>query len=166
MTYPNIHRVVTGHDSNGKSIISSNGPLPNVFNLDIIPGLVLHEVWNTVGMPALVNNDVDPTSGPLIIAPPKNGTKIRFADIPPETKEFRLMKPHPYMHITESIDYSIVMEGEITLVLDDSEVDLQRGAVVIQRGTNHAWANRSSTVCRMLYILIDGQYDTSINKGN
>lgn len=166
MTYPKIHRVVTGHDSEGKSIITSNGSLTNVIELNMIPGLVLHEVWNTVGMPVLINNGIDPTSGLFELGPPKNGTKIRFADIPPETKEFRLLKPHPFMHITKSIDYSIVMEGEITLVLDDSEVDLQRGAVVVQRGTNHAWANRSSTVCRMLYILIDGQYDASVNKGN
>lgn len=166
MTYPKIHRVVTGHDDSGKSIITSNGPLTTVFNLDIIPGLVLHEVWNTVGMPVLINNGDDPTIGPLSIEPPKNGTKIRFADIPPETKEFRLMKPHPYMHVTESVDYSIVIEGEITMILDDSEVDLQKGSVVVQRGTNHAWSNRSSTVCRMLYILIDGQYDLKMNKGN
>ena len=165
MTYPKIHRVVTGHNSEGKSIITSNGTLPNVFDLDVIPGLVLHEVWNTSEMPALIDNRVDPTNGPLKLEPPKNGTRIRFADIPPETTEFRLLKPHPFMHITESVDYSIVMDGEITLVLDDSEVDLQRGAVVVQRGTNHAWSNRSSNVCRMLYILIDGKYDTSINKG-
>jgi mannose-6-phosphate isomerase-like protein (cupin superfamily) len=166
MTYPKIHRVVTGHDSEGRSIVSSNGPLTNVFNLDIIPGLVLHEVWNTTQTPTTIDNGVDPANGPLKLGPPKNGTKIRFADIPPETEEFRLMKLHPYMHISETIDYSIVMEGEITLILDDSEVDLQKGAVVIQRGTNHAWANRSSNVCRMLYILIDGQYDPSMNRGN
>jgi hypothetical protein len=166
MTYPKIHRVVTGHDSEGRSIVSSNGPLTNVFNLDIIPGLVLHEVWNTTQTPVTIDNGVDPANGPLKLGPPKNGTKIRFADVPAETEEFRLMKPHPYMHISETIDYSIVMEGEITLILDDSEVDLQKGAVVIQRGTNHAWANRSSNVCRMLYILIDGQYDPSMNRGN
>jgi mannose-6-phosphate isomerase-like protein (cupin superfamily) len=166
MTYPKIHRVVTGHDSEGRSIVSSNGPLTNVFNLDIIPGLVLHEVWNTTQIPITIDNGVDPANGPLKLGPQKNGTKIRFADIPPETEEFRLMKPHPYMHVSETIDYSIVIEGEITLILDDSEVDLQKGAVVIQRGTNHAWANRSSNVCRMLYILIDGQYDPSMNRGN
>jgi uncharacterized cupin superfamily protein len=66
--------------------------------------------------------------------------------------------PHPLMHRTESVDYGIVIEGEMTLVLDDSEVALQPGSVVIQRGTNHAWANRSGRPCRMLFILIDGQY--------
>jgi len=166
MTYPKIHRVVTGHDSEGRSIISLNGPLTNVFNLDINPEIVFHEVWNTTQTPVLINNDIDPTNGPLIFEPPKNGSKIRFVDIPPETEEFKLLKSHPYIHVSETVDYSIVIEGEITLVLDDSEVDLQKGAVVVQRGTNHAWANRSSTVCRMLYILIDGQYDPSLNIGH
>jgi uncharacterized cupin superfamily protein len=66
------------------------------------------------------------------------------------------------MHRTETVDYGVVMEGEIVLVLDDSEVALKRGGVVIQRGTNHAWANRSDRVCRMLFVLVDGQFDPSI----
>jgi len=66
------------------------------------------------------------------------------------------------MHRTESIDYGVVIDGEMTLVLDDSEVLLKPGSVVIQRGTNHAWANRSGRPCRMLFVLIDGAYDPSI----
>jgi uncharacterized cupin superfamily protein len=70
--------------------------------------------------------------------------------------------PHPLMHRTESIDYGVVIEGEMTLLLDDAEVPLKRGSVVIQRGTNHAWANRSGKPCRMLFILIGGQYEPAI----
>lgn len=66
------------------------------------------------------------------------------------------------MHRTESVDYGIVIEGELTLVLDDSEVLLKPGSVVIQRGTNHAWANRSGRPCRMLFILVDGCYEPDI----
>jgi uncharacterized cupin superfamily protein len=66
------------------------------------------------------------------------------------------------MHRTESVDYGIVIEGEMTLVLDDSEVLLETGSVVIQRGTNHAWANRSGKPCRMLFILVDGRYDPAV----
>ena len=66
------------------------------------------------------------------------------------------------MHRTEAVDYGIIIEGEITLVLDDSEVLLRSGSVVIQRGTNHAWANRSGKVCRMLFVQIDGRYEPSI----
>jgi naringenin degradation protein FdeH len=70
--------------------------------------------------------------------------------------------PHPLMHRTETVDYGIVIEGEITLVLDDSEVLLGPGSVVVQRGTNHAWANRSGQPCRVLFVLVDGTYDPAI----
>ena len=70
--------------------------------------------------------------------------------------------PHPLMHRTESIDYGIVIAGEMTLVLDDGEVLLKPGSVVVQRGTNHAWANRSGRPCRMLFVLVDGAYEPAI----
>ena len=70
--------------------------------------------------------------------------------------------PHPLMHRTETVDYGVVIEGDIVLVLDDSEVVLRSGNVVIQRGTNHAWANRSGKPCRMLFVLVDGQYESEL----
>ncbi len=178
---PAIHRVVTGHDSAGKSIVSSNGPLPNVLELSTIPGTVFHEVWNTAGSPAPVDNGPDPTLGALVLPPPKRGTRIRFVDIPPDTDDYltngaermqaafseigdaaastvKADSPHPLMHRTESIDYGVVVHGELTLVLDTSEVQLRPGSVVVQRGTNHAWANRSKQPCRMLFVLIDGEF--------
>lgn len=185
MSLPNIHRVVTGHDAQGKAVISSNGPLPTVVELSAIPGTVFHEVWATDATPVVVNNGSDPTLGDLCLPPPASGTRIRFVDIPPDTEEFlnqgaakmadaftqigdveastvKPDSPHPLMHRTESLDYGIVISGEMTLVLDDSEVLLQEGSVVVQRGTNHAWANRSGKVCRMLFMLVDGQYDPAI----
>jgi mannose-6-phosphate isomerase-like protein (cupin superfamily) len=185
MNFPPIHRVVTGHDAEGKAVIVLNGPLPKVEEISAIPGTVFHEVWSTTGMPAPVDNGLDPTVGPLILPPPKLGTRMRFVDIPPDTAEFlaqgaskmkdaftqigdeaastvKKHSPHPLMHRTESVDYGIVIEGEMTLVLDDSEVLLKPGSVVVQRGTNHAWANRSGKLCRMLFILVDGQYETGI----
>ena len=71
---------------------------------------------------------------------------------------------HPLMHRTETLDYAVVLEGEITMLLDDSEVNLKAGDVVIQRGTNHAWANRSGKPCRMLFVLIDGAFDPNISQ--
>lgn len=185
MSFPPIHRVVTGHDGDGQAIVTSNGPLPTVAEIKAIPGTVFHEVWSTQGTPARVDNGADPTLGPLLLPPPKHGTRIRFVDIPPDTADFELngakrMKeafaqigdekastvradsPHPLMHRTESIDYGIVIEGEMTLVLDRGEALLKPGSVVVQRGTNHAWANRSDRPCRMLFILVDGCYDPSI----
>ncbi|MEG1326124.1 MAG: cupin domain-containing protein, partial [Janthinobacterium sp.] len=73
--------------------------------------------------------------------------------------------PHPLMHRTESIDYGVVIDGELTLVLDEGEVLLQAGSVVVQRGTNHAWANRSGRTCRMLFVLIAGQYEDGLHAG-
>jgi mannose-6-phosphate isomerase-like protein (cupin superfamily) len=185
MSFPPIHRVVTGHDADGKAIVASNGPLPSVVEIAAIPGTVFHEVWETHASPTPLDSGEDPTTGPLKLPPPANGTRIRFVDIPPDTEEFlaqgaALMKeaftqagdvgastvrrdsPHPLMHRTESIDYGVVIEGEMTLVLDDSEVTLRPGSVVVQRGSNHAWANRSGKPCRMLFVLIDGQYEPAL----
>lgn len=187
MSFPPIHRVVTGHDANGKAIVSSNGALPTVAEIQAIPGTIFHEVWCTAQTPVVVNNGPDPSLGPLMLPPPKQGTRIRFVDIPPDTPDLlangasqmkaafsqigdvaastvKAGSPHPLMHRTETVDYGIVIEGALTLVLDDSEVELQVGSVVIQRGTNHAWANRSGKPCRMLFILVDGAYEPSIGK--
>jgi hypothetical protein len=185
MNFPDIHRVVTGHDARGKAIVSSDGALPKVVEIAAIPGTVFHEVWSTAGAPAPVDNGPDPTLSPLMLPPPKLGTRIRFVDIPPDTADYlahgsaRMVEafaqigdtkastvkadsPHPLMHRTESVDYGIVIDGEMTLVLDDSEVLLKQGSVVVQRGTNHAWANRSGRPCRMLFVLVDGAFEPSI----
>ena len=71
----------------------------------------------------------------------------------------RANSPHPLMHRTESIDYGVVISGEMTLVLDKGEALLREGDVVVQRGTNHAWANRSGKPCRMLFVLVDGRFE-------
>ena len=180
-----IRRVVTGHDRCGKAIIVSDGPLPNVVELAAIPGTKFHEVWSTTGSPAPVGNGSDPTPGALRLPPPPLGTRIRFVDIPPDTEDFLAQgasrmkaafgeigdaaastvkqdSPHPLMHRTESIDYGIVISGEITLVLDVGETLLRVGDVVIQRGTNHAWANRSGAICRMLFVLVDGRFEEGV----
>ncbi|MDR9849618.1 cupin domain-containing protein [Herbaspirillum huttiense F1] len=185
MSFPPIHRVVTGHDAQGRSIISSDGPLPTVVEVAAIPGTLFHEVWSTSATPARVDNGPDPSLGALVLSPPARGTRMRFVDIPPDTEEFlasanskmheafsqigeasastvQTDSPHPLMHRTESVDYGIVIEGEMTLVLDRGEVALKPGSVVVQRGTNHAWANRSGKPCRMLFILVDGEYEPAI----
>lgn len=181
-----IFRVVTGHDEHGKAIVVTKGALPTVIEVSAIPGTIFHEVWNTTATPVrIAATEPEPTLGPLKLPPPQQGTRIRFVDIPPDTAEFLLRghermrqaftqvgdthastvqasSPHPLMHRTESVDYGVVMEGEIVLVLDDSEVPLKRGDVVIQRGTNHAWANRSDQPCRMLFMLVDGKYEPAV----
>ena len=180
-----IHRVVTGHSSDGKAIVIENGPLPTVVELSHLPGTVFHEVWSTNATPAPIGAGVDPTLAPLVLPPPQGGTRFRFVDIPPDTEEFlktgadkmaqvfseigdrhastvREDSPHPLMHRTESVDYGVVIEGEIVLILDEGEVVLTPGSVVIQRGTNHGWANRSGRTCRMLFVLVSGQYSPEL----
>lgn len=183
--FPPITRVVTGHAPDGRSVLTEVGGLPTVVELAAIPGTVFHEVWSTSGSPVVVDNGADPTLGPLVLPPPAAGTRIRFVDIPPDTDEFLAhgagrmgeafseigdrhastvtdTSPHPLMHRTESVDYGIVIDGEMTLVLDDGEVLLKPGSVVVQRGTNHAWANRSGKPCRMLFVLVAGSYAPEI----
>ncbi|MEZ5752757.1 MAG: cupin domain-containing protein [Paracoccaceae bacterium] len=185
---PPIVRVVTGHDADGKAVLAEVGTPPHVAQIAAIPGTVFHEIWATEGAPVLVGNTPDPTLGPLSLGPPAKGTRIRIVDIPPDTDEFLAHgaskmhdafsqigdaaastvaedSPHPLMHRTQSVDYGVVLAGECTLVLDRGEVVLRPGHVVVQRGTNHAWANRSGAVCRMLFVLVDGVYDPSIAPG-
>lgn len=185
MALPPIHRVVTGHDARGRAVLASEGPLPTVVEIAAVPGTVFHEVWSTAGSPAPVDNGPDPTTAALMLPPPPHGTRIRFVDIPPDTPELlahgaarmqaaftqigdrnastvKADSPHPLMHRTETVDYGVVIDGELTLVLDEGEVLLRPGSVVVQRGTNHAWANRSGKPCRMLFVLVDGVYDPAI----
>ncbi|MFC3531238.1 cupin domain-containing protein [Vogesella facilis] len=185
MTLPPVRRVITGHAADGRAVISADGALPTVLSLAHIPGTVFHEIWSTAGSPAAIDNAADPTVGPLKLSPPPAGSRIRMVDIPPDSEALLAHgaanmrqafaslgaaqastvtadSPHPLMHRTETVDYGVVLSGEITLLLDDSEVVLRSGDVVIQRGTNHAWANRSGQSCRMLFVLLAGEYQPAI----
>jgi naringenin degradation protein FdeH len=177
-----IRRVVTGHDKSGKAIVISDGLAPNVKSNPLRPGHRSSDIWKTNAMPvALTAAEDDPTLGPRTIHPAPQGTVIRIAELQPESADVRDMSAekarevfaamgnesasmfgrggrHPMMHRTETIDYAVVLEGEITLILDDADVQLKAGDVVIQRGTSHAWSNRSQKMCRMLYVLIDGRF--------
>ena len=177
-----VRRVVTGHDENGKAIVISDGDAPAVRTNPLRPGHISTDIWKTHGAPAHIGRETDPTLGPRQIHPPKLGTVIRIADVPPESDAIRNLDPaqsrelfkamgneaastfgrggrHPLMHRTETVDYAVVISGEIYLLLDDTDVHLRAGDVVIQRGTNHAWSNRSGKPCRMLYVLIDGEFE-------
>jgi quercetin dioxygenase-like cupin family protein len=156
-------RVVTGHDANGVSVVISDGIVP-VHRVMPQDGVGFYEIWNTDAMPAPVApvEPNEPTERSLRVPPEPNGTKIRINEFfPGHINELGNQSP---VHRTESIDYGIILEGEIWLVLDDSEVLLKAGDVVVQRGTDHAWANRSDKVCRVAFILVDGKFtDEMVN---
>ena len=154
-------RVVTGHTSEGVSVVLSDGPVPVSRGLPE-NGVYFHEIWNPEGVPAKITatEPVEPTQRTLAVPPPKRGTKIRINEFSPGHLDERgLQSP---IHRTASIDYGIVLEGEITLVLDDSEVTLRAGDIVVQRGTDHAWANRGDTVAKVVFVLIDGEFDPAL----
>jgi quercetin dioxygenase-like cupin family protein len=177
-----VRRIVTGHDEAGNAIIVSDAPPARVIQVGGPGGPTFLEVWSTSETPALIDRRSDePAESNLVLAPPKHGTRIRIIDFPPEGDEIRRLSvagahekfdamggaeasrfkagaPHPLMHRTETVDYGIVLEGEMTLVVDRGETIIGAGDIVIQRGTNHAWANRSGKNCRMAFILIDGQF--------
>ena len=177
-----VRRIVTGHDEAGRSIVLEDGP-PRAEPLGG-EGLVFHEVWQTRETPARIDSAPgQPAEEGILLLPPKGGTRLRLLDFPPEGEGASAItpeqaraafaaigapdaamhegedSPHPFMHRTETVDYGIVLDGEITLVLDSGETQLRAGDVVIQRGTSHAWANRSGRNCRMAFILIDGAFD-------
>jgi hypothetical protein len=162
-----------------------DGAPPVVLRSPLQEGLAFTEVWNTSSTPARVDNAPDPTVGRTPqTTPPAGGTIIRVVDIPPEGPggpqvsaeqaaallasvgldhpEARGTTRHPFMHRTQTIDYGIVLSGEIYLVLDDEEVHLRAGDIVVQRGTIHAWSNRSDAVCRMAFVLVDGRYGDDV----
>jgi mannose-6-phosphate isomerase-like protein (cupin superfamily) len=154
-------RVVTGHDSAGVSVVLSDGPVP-VHRVMPQDGVGFYEIWQTDAMPAPVSSvePSEPTERTLRVPPEPNGTKIRINEFFPG--HINALGNQSPVHRTQSIDYGIVLEGEIVLVLDDSEVTLRAGDVVVQRGTDHAWANRSTAVARVAFILIDGAFTSEL----
>jgi mannose-6-phosphate isomerase-like protein (cupin superfamily) len=179
-----VRRIVTGHDKSGQAIIQEDRAPPRVAHIGGEHGPVFHEVWNTRETPARIDRaGGEPSEEGIKLAPPANGTRIRVLDIPPEGDWLESMSAeqikahfaevgagdaapgdgrHALMHRTETVDYGIVLEGEIVLVMDLGETVVRAGDIVIQRGTNHGWANRSDRNCRIAFILIDGKYEDGL----
>jgi quercetin dioxygenase-like cupin family protein len=148
--YPPIRRVVTGHDEDQVAKVLLDEPATNAKHPQA--GLVSTMMWCTEGAPAAIPIGERPEDmGARILgtAPPRNGTRFAVIDFPPGNQ--------PHMHRTETIDYVIVMEGEIEMDMDASTVKLKAGDIMIQRGTNHAWANRSGKRARVAFVLVDAE---------
>ena len=148
-------RVVTGHTDEGVSVFVEDGRPPVIRTAPDSARFV--EIWNTAAMPAPIDaTEPDPTRVSLSVPPEPNGTKIRINEFPPGC-----VSP---THRTESVDYGIVLDGEVVLILDDSETVLRAGDVVVQRGTDHRWENRSGEWARMAFILVDGVFTTELRE--
>lgn len=187
MAGPQIRRIVTGHDEQGQSIVLTDAPAPRVFPLDG-RGSAFIELWTTRASPAPIDRaSGEPPEEGIHLHPPANGTRLRIVDFPPEDADALAQltpeavraaftaidaadaipegpSPHPLMHRTETVDYGLVLEGELVLVLDGSETLVRAGDVIIQRGTSHAWANRSGRMARMAFVLIGGAFDPELRR--
>jgi mannose-6-phosphate isomerase-like protein (cupin superfamily) len=168
-------RVICGHDASGKAVVVADGSAPNT-KVRSTTGLTSTLLWVTEETPADISSSADPTLSDRGVPPPPGGSILRIVDFPPEPKggpaidneavkrEMGIVadaggKPvrHHGMHRTRSIDYALVLEGEIDMLLDDSEVHLKAGDVLVQLGTNHAWVNNSDKPCRIAFVLIDAK---------
>jgi hypothetical protein len=155
-----IRRVVTGHDKTGKSVVVFDGPPPQHHPMHgASVGADFVEIWSTPStVPELTSLEAsEPNERPFTIMPP-SGHLLRLISIyPPKDGGHRTV-----MHRTRTLDYVVVIEGEVVLALDDSEVVLKQGDVVVQRGTNHAWENRSDSVALMAFFHIDAEFSPEL----
>jgi hypothetical protein len=171
-----IRRIITGHDAAGRSTILQDGPSPNAMNMAGIDHFGVTDLWKTFGAPADIESAKDPCGDPITLAPPRDGTVFRVVEFPPDAAYLKTWDRHEAfaslglsgadavdpssarhegMHRTQTVDYAIVISGEIWAVLDATEVLMRAGDVLIQRGTNHSWSNRSDASALVAFVLID-----------
>jgi len=172
-----IRRVVTGHDSRGRSVFIMDGAAPHVFSRGT-GSTVVTELWETRSCPADNRGNADAVGAAYRLPPPSRGSAFRIIEYPPDRERLaalarertapddgsgrhqaldRANPRHPGFHKTNSIDYAIVLSGEIHALMDEGEVLLKAGDVLIQRGTNHAWSNRTDEPAYLAFVLIDAE---------
>src|SRR5215469_7206977 len=170
----NIRCVVTGRDSSGKSVFAKDSAVAPI-TLTSAPGLEFHRLWGADAIPTLPSDGTAPPFPRYF--PPAGGFRFGFFTIPPETKILRdpstllaafaelqcklpgmaeVLEPmNPGMHTTDTVDFDVVLSGEVFMELDaGAEVHLKPGDCVIQNGTRHAWHNRSSSPCVIAVVLV------------
>jgi len=170
-----VRRVLTGHDANGKSVFIADGEAPNVKEMASMPGLALTDLWETTGSPASNDGNEDAAARPVRLEPPKNGTILRIVEFPPDSAwrasaDARAAfgsigaghakdktSSDPMMHKTSTVDYIVVLKGEIYAILDAEEKLLRAGDILVQRGTNHSWSVRGSEPCIVAVVLISAK---------
>ncbi len=170
---PEVRRVVTKIDASGKAVVMLDGQVQLTSFRSPNPA---SEMWVTESSPPDFSWTADRGKTKVGLVPPKNGTIFRIVEFVPTTLKIETMDintmmkvvgdhapakglppRHPMMHRTRSVDYAIIMSGEIDMLMDEGEVHLKAGDVVVQQATNHAWVNRSGRPCRVAFILMDSQ---------
>jgi hypothetical protein len=170
-----IRRVVTGHNVAGRSVFIADGPAPHVFTRGP-GGVAVTDLWMTRATPADNTGDADPVGAAFQIPPPQHGSVFRIVEYPPDAQRVAALRQtqpqhgtpthgddalyrpnarHPGFHKTDTIDYAIVLSGEIYALMDEGEVLLRPGDVLVQRGTSHAWSNRTDAPAVLAFVLID-----------
>jgi mannose-6-phosphate isomerase-like protein (cupin superfamily) len=170
-----VRRVVTGHDKNGKSCFLMDGSASNVKEMESMPGLALTDLWETAGAPANNRGDADAAARPVRLEPPRNGTILRIVEFPPDSHwranadaaaAFASIgaghakdkaNADPMMHKTATVDYIIVLKGEIHAIMETGEKLLRAGDILIQRGTNHSWSVRGQEPCIVTAVLVGAE---------
>jgi mannose-6-phosphate isomerase-like protein (cupin superfamily) len=176
MTRP-IRRIVTGHNAAGKSVFIFDGAVSHVDGRRRGTAIVT-DLWRTTTAPADNRGNDDAMNGTYRLLPPKTGSIFRIVEYPPDTERLaalaheraapddgsglaeafdRADPRHLGFHKTSSVDYAVVLSGEIYALMDEGEVLLKAGDVLIQRGTNHAWSNRTDEPCTVAFVLIDAE---------
>jgi mannose-6-phosphate isomerase-like protein (cupin superfamily) len=166
-----VRRVVTGVDASGRAVVVADAPVEDTLVM-AERGVAFSEIWRIASVPVLVDawGDRDPEV-PITIPPVPGGVNFRVVQFDPYDQTdvdgraaFETMGTgdayvegarHPAMHRTDTVDFAVVLDGSITMLLDDDDVDLETGDMVIQRGTNHAWDNRGTAPCRVAFVLVD-----------
>ena len=171
-----FRRIVTGHDETGASVFLMDGPAPAVFQVAAGATRVI-ELWETDSAPADNSGDADVTDHPMRLPPASGGSKFRVVEFPPDAQRIAALRGegvrhdaekegyvrdlqharHPGFHKTDTIDYAIVLSGEIFALMDKGERLMQAGDVLVQRGTNHAWSNRTDAPVHVAFVLIDAK---------
>jgi len=181
MEMKSTRRIVTGHDSRGKAVALFDAPVQAKQRSPGGNGMTL--LWVTQEFPVDMTGSTDRAQTQVGVPPPANGTVFRIVDFAPVTAQSEPIDHHKILlamgidpatqgyarhantHRTRTIDYAIVLEGEIDMLLDDSEIQVKAGDVLVQQGTNHAWVNNSGKPCRIAFILIDGKTPPAWQQG-
>jgi mannose-6-phosphate isomerase-like protein (cupin superfamily) len=168
-----VRRVITGHDADGSSTFIDDGLAPNVKEMASMPGLALTDLWETTGAPASNEGAKDAAQRPVRLEPPKNGTILRIVEFPPDAawrgaadgkEAFKSIgaghakdkgSSDPMMHKTSTVDYIIVLKGEIYAIMEKGEKLLRPGDILVQRGTTHSWSVRGDEPCVVAAVLVN-----------